>query len=356
MVTWNERDDAREAFIAGSSGARKNTGTTKDTREAFTRGRTSAKEFRRRGQYKSPEDKRYTPGRKTAATKFTDKTGDIIRDAGGDFMDMVLPVFQKTMQGIGSIGANWKRNKQNREILEDAYTDEVHQAMVPNWNISKLDPGYEGSARSRHDKWLNMASMMDPGKERDEILARAKSTFSNAQITNRINYALGQPEYGFDTTAPAAVGAWNAAEGRQETEAERLARSGVDYSALAGNMAGGLDATKEGRAFLANAYKKQAEETGEGPIGDALWAYHPDMFNKTTEMGWENMAGSEPYNTWSDQGADPFYGGRSPTDELYAATTTMDPFVEGSSPVSRQYKDMWLANLIDEEDTPLGLI
>jgi hypothetical protein len=344
MVTWNERDDAREAFIAGSSGARKNTGTTKDTREAFTRGRTSAKEFRRRGQYKSPEDKRYTPGRKTAATKFTDKTGDIIRDAGGDFMDMVLPVFQKTMQGIGSIGANWKRNKQNREILEDAYTDEVHQAMVPNWNISKLDPGYEGSKRQFYDKYMDLYNLTgDPEK-----LQIANSAFQNAQITNRINYALGQPEYGFDTTAPTAQAAFG--------ETPEQLKERIDYSALAGNLRGGLDATKEGRAFLANAYKKQADETGEGPIGDALWAYHPDMFNKTTEMGWENMAGSEPYNTWSDQGADPFYGGRSPIDELYAATTTMDPFVKGSSPVSRQYKDMWLANLIDEEDTPLGLI
>jgi len=347
---------ARDAYIAGSSGARSYPGANKQERKSFKSGQDDRSRRIERNVFKSSAKKRHPIPEKTAATKFTDKTGDIARGAYGDFKDMIFPVFQKVMRGVGSLGEYWQRSKQNREILEDAYTDEVRQAMVPNWNISKLDPGYEGSARSRHDKWLNMASMMDPGKERDEILARAKSTFSNAQITNRINYALGQPEYGFDTTAPAAVGAWNAAEGRQETEAERLARSGVDYSALAGNMAGGLDATKEGRAFLANAYKKQAEETGEGPIGDALWAYHPDMFNKTTEMRWENMAGSEPYNTWSDQGADPFYGGRSPTDELYAATTTMDPFVEGSSPVSRQYKDMWLANLIDEEDTPLGLI
>jgi hypothetical protein len=131
-----------------------------------------------------------------------------------------------------------------------------------------------------------------------------------------------------------------------------------------GQLARGINERNEGiigsdigAEALANAYRSKANETGDGAIGNALWAYDPEMFNQTPEMWEENMAGSEPYNTWSNQGADPIYGGRSPIDELYAATTTMNPFNKNSSPVSRQYKDMWLANLIEEEDdTPLGLI
>ena len=54
--------------------------------------------------------------------------------------------------------------------------------------------------------------------------------------------------------------------------------------------------------------------------------------------------------TWSDQGTDPFYGGRSLTDEMYASTFKMNPSVEGSYPLSRQYNRMRMAGLIPYQD------
>ena len=51
---------------------------------------------------------------------------------------------------------------------------------------------------------------------------------------------------------------------------------------------------------------------------------------------------------------EPFYGGRSPSDELYSQYFTMNPSVKGSSPVSRQYKDMQLANRLNINPTPIN--
>ena len=83
MVTWNERDDAREAFIAGSSGARRNTGTTEDTRDAFKRGQTSAKEFKRAlYQRRQPKDKpQWQQNLDREIKKFGSTVGTLVSDA-----------------------------------------------------------------------------------------------------------------------------------------------------------------------------------------------------------------------------------------------------------------------------------
>ncbi len=118
---------------------------------------------------------------------------------------MFFPAIQKAGQFIGSLGANWQRDQQNKKILGDAYDDEVRQAMVPDWNVSKLSPDYKGSQREFYDKYMEMYRLTgDPEKKQV-----ADTVLQNAQITNRINYALGQPEYGFETTAPTAHAAFN---------------------------------------------------------------------------------------------------------------------------------------------------
>ena len=43
-----------------------------------------------------------------------------------------------------------------------------------------------------------------------------------------------------------------------------------------------------------------------------------------------------------------FYGGRSPTDELYANTFTMNPSNPNSFPLSRQYNQMWKDNMLSD--------
>ena len=99
---------------------------------------------------------------------------------------------------------------------------------------------------------------------------------------------------------------------------------------------GGLTATQIAQKLLPQ-YQAAADEMyGEGFIANKAPEY--------VDVDPEIMNYRDPIR---DMVADPFYGGRSPTDELYASTFTMNPSVEGSSPVSKQYKDMWMNNLIN---------
>ena len=71
-----------------------------------------------------------------------------------------------------------------------------------------------------------------------------------------------------------------------------------------------------------------------------------DMTPQDNRITWSDQ-GTDPF---SDQGTDPFYGGRSLTDEMYASTFKMNPSVEGSYPLSRQYNRMRMAGLIPYQD------
>ena len=117
--------------------------------------------------------------------------------------------------------------------------------------------------------------------------------------------------------------AWRQAEGR--TEKER-----------------GLTGTQIAQQLLPQYRQQAAEMYGEGFLGNTAAANYGDVppvkYRDTKETG-------ASFNQATP--SEPFYGGRSPVDELYAETTTMDPRVKGSSPVSKQYKDMWMNNLIN---------
>tara|TARA_R100000008_G_scaffold609_1_gene548 strand:- start:746 stop:1714 length:969 start_codon:yes stop_codon:yes gene_type:complete len=243
---------ARDAYIAGVSGSRSYPGPEgKGYDSPFQRGRRSRKVFDRRSKYKDRGDKKYQ-GDKTFMTKAGDAVGDYIRKGGKKAGEGIMGLYDAGAKFIGSLGANWQRSQQNKKILEDAYSDEVRKSMMSD------------SDREFYEKYIRLGDMRS-GPEAQYYYDEANKALQNAQITNRINYALGQPEFGFETTAPAAQAAFN--------ETPEQLKERIDYSALVENMVGGLDATKAGRAFLDDAYKAQANETGDSMIGDALKNY-----------------------------------------------------------------------------------
>lgn len=251
-LKFRDRDNARDAYRAGISGARSYPGNP----DSFQRGRKSANGFRSR--LKEPGRTYGGYGNKTFMTKAGDKTGDIIRGIGSDLKqkgsnikDAIFPLGQKALKGIESLMANINRSKQNREILGDAYTDDVRESMMTDKDIAF------------YNKYAGLAELASDNQERERLMGIANTAKQNAQITNRINYALGQPEFGFETTAPAGV-------------------ANIDYSTLADRMQDGLQGSSIGKAFMAEANKAQAKEAGDSLIGNEMANY--DKFVGGPEM------------------------------------------------------------------------
>ena len=250
-----------------------------------------------------------------------DKLLEIISGAGGDLKktgsnikDAIFPVFQKAMKGIASLGDNWQRSGQNREILGDVYTDDLRKSMMTDDDLEF------------YNKYMKLGDMRS-GQEAQYYYDEANKALQNAQITNRINYALGQPEFGFETTAPTAHAAFN--------ETPEQLKERIDYSKLVDRMrfgtdiSRGLEGTKAGRTFLDDAYKAQEDEPGDTLISQYMknypttFNYEPDTFVGGNEM-LENyaieddgivrglqesdVAGFDPYLSPSF----PFYGKKRP--------------------------------------------
>jgi hypothetical protein len=174
------------------------------------------------------------------------------------------------MQGIGSLGDNWKRSKQNREILGDVYTDDLRKSMMTDDDLKF------------YNKYIRLGDMRS-GQEAQYYYDEANKALQNAQITNRINYTLGQPKFGFETTAPAGV-------------------ANIDYSTLADRMVHGTDdsvglaGTAAGKAFLADAYKAQEDEPGDTMMSHAMKSFGSPRATFTTPaeiQGYSNAVSVE---------------------------------------------------------------
>ena len=250
-LKFRDRDNARDAYRAGISGARSYPGSAgRGDDSPFERGRRSAADFRRnRSRLKEPGRTYGGYGKKTFMTKAGDRTGDIIRGIGSDLKqkgsnikDAIFPMGRKVLEGIESLMANINRSKQNREILGDAYTDDVRESMMTDKDIAF------------YNKYAGLAELASDNQEKQRLMDIANTAKQNAQITNRINYALGEPEFGFKTTAPAGV-------------------ANIDYSTLAGRMQEGLQGSAIGQAFMAEAEKAQDKEDGDSMLGSALKNY-----------------------------------------------------------------------------------
>jgi len=174
------------------------------------------------------------------------------------FKEAIFPLGQKALKGLDSLMSNIDRSAQNREILGDAYTDDLRKSMMTDDDLDF------------YNKYVGLADLASDNQERDRLMGIANTAMQNAQITNRINYALGQPEFGFETTAPAGV-------------------ANIDYSTLADRMVGGTDAstglegTAIGQAFLDEARKVQEDELGDTLISQYMKNY-PTTFVGGNEM------------------------------------------------------------------------
>jgi hypothetical protein len=134
--------------------------------------------------------------------------------------------------GLDSVTQNWEENRQNKRILGPAYTDELRKSMVPGWD----DPSSE--AREYHDKYIELARLEDDSDKKQFYLDQARSAYRNAQITKKVNYALGEEPFGYDTSATEGVAAFGED------------RPVVDYGGLSGRLKSGLEGTKRGESFL----------------------------------------------------------------------------------------------------------
>ena len=184
---------------------------------------------------------------------------DVIVNPTKKYMPAMLGALQR---GLGHFGNNWTQNVENERILgDDLHTDKIKQTMVPGWDLRPGDPGYEGSTRQDFDQYTELARLEDDTDKKQQYLDVARSSFRNADVTRRLNYALGQEPFGFDTSAEAGVAAYG------ETPDEFKRR--IDYGALSGNLLRGLEGTKGGREFLSDVIPKGEALEDTGMIGNA---------------------------------------------------------------------------------------
>jgi len=133
-----------------------------------------------------------------------------VKDARQMYGDLIRDPIKKGLAGLklpswmmaDFVTQNLAQNAENREILGGAYTDELRKTMVPGWD----DPSSE--AREYHDKYKRLAEGTDDADKKQYYLDQARSAYRNANVTKRVNYALG--DLGFDTSAEAGKAAFGA--------------------------------------------------------------------------------------------------------------------------------------------------
>jgi hypothetical protein len=218
---------------------------------------------------------RATYGRNLGRTRFAptkqrvgsggDKLLEIISGASGDLKrkgsnikDAFFPLAQKAMQGIASIGDNIRQSRQNREILGDVYTDDLRKSMMTDDDLEF------------YNKYVRLADLATDNQEKERLMGVANTAMQNANITRRINYALGQPGFGFETTATAGQKPFSGDEN-------------IDYSTLVDRMVGGLRATKDGKDFYNAALATQENEPGGSLLSDAMKNYGRGTFSSDAE-------------------------------------------------------------------------
>jgi len=183
---------------------------------------------------------------------------DPIQKVGSSVKDAIFPVAQLGMKGLDALMSNIDRSKQNREILGDVYTDDLRKSMMTDDDLKF------------YNKYMKLGDMRS-GQEAQYYYDEANKALQNAQITNRINYALGQPEFGFETTATAGQEPFSGDEN-------------IDYSTLADRMIYGTDdsvgllGTKAGKDFYNAALAAQEDEPGDTLISQYMKNY-PTTFN-----------------------------------------------------------------------------
>ena len=162
-----------------------------------------------------------------------DRKPGIIDNASTMVEDLIINPAQKYLpgmaggiqRGLASLTNNWEQNDENEEILGNAYSDEVRKAMM------------SPSDREFYERYIKIGDSKS-GQEADYYYDEARKALENAQITKRVNYALGEEPFGYDTVATEGVAAFGAD------------KPVVDYGTLSGRLQSGLQGTKGGRDFI----------------------------------------------------------------------------------------------------------
>ena len=165
---------------------------------------------------------------------------------------------------------------ENKQILGDALTDNLRESVM-----TPSDDAF-------YKKYMRLADLATDNQERERLIKEANTALRNAQISSRINYGLGQ--LGKDTLGKEGFDSY-----KQPMFGEAAPRFNMD------NFMTGLASTPTGKAFLAEAEKAQAEESGESssPIATAMKKFtftdDPTTFVGGDEF-FEGMAIKDPMN------------------------------------------------------------
>ena len=181
-----------------------------------------------------------------------DRKPGIIDNASTMVEDLIINPAQKYLpgmaggiqRGLASLTNNWEQNDENEEILGNAYSDEVRKAMM------------SPSDREFYERYIKIGDSKS-GQEADYYYDEARKALENAQITKRVNYALGEEPFGYDTVATEGVAAFGED------------RPVVDYGGLSERLQSGLQGTKGGREFLSDVIPKGEALRDTGMIGNA---------------------------------------------------------------------------------------
>jgi hypothetical protein len=260
---------AREAYIAGFSGAPKYKGST--TNESFKAGQDSRKVFNRRSKYKDWGDRKYQTG---AGKRWDQKLGKKIKkffDKTGE--GIMGPYHAMTQAGKELFLDPVMKAAENRKIMGDLYKDKEYRenlkkSLMTGFGLRKGQEGYEGSNQEFYDKYTKLAGLASDNQERERLQGIADTAWGNAQISSRLNYALGQLGYntmgeeGFASYQPDFTG--GEGTGFEEGASPRF---NMD------NFLSGLMSTKAGKDFYNEALEAQANETGDTLISNAMKSF-----------------------------------------------------------------------------------
>ena len=178
MVTWTKRDDVRDAYRAGISGARSYPGNP----DSFQRGQQSAKEFRRNRMFNKPK-------RRAPSNRWDRKLGKWIKDKAGKAGEGIMgPYHAMAKAGKELFVDPIRKASENERLMGELYKDEDSMDRIRKSLMTDKNKEF-------YEKYMRLADLTSDSDKAREYRKTANTALSNAQISSRLNYALGQLGY-----------------------------------------------------------------------------------------------------------------------------------------------------------------
>ena len=254
----------RDAYRAGISGARSYPGSSgRGYKSSFQRGRRSGNKFRSNRKLNQTRNNYGRNTNKTFMTEAGDKLGNAIRSGGKKVKDMGIGAYAAMLRaGKELIMDPMMKASENKQIMGDLYKNKKSMDFIRD---SVMTPENEAF----YQKYKKLAGFASDNQERERLMGIANSARQNAQISSRINYGLGQ--LGYDTL------------GKEPFESYTTAMFGEANPRFnMKNFTAGIESTGIGKAFLAEADKAQAEESGKSMVGNAMKSFGSPRATFTT--------------------------------------------------------------------------